>query len=159
MWWMASRISFPAINDLVNGLCNRHVDINSWSSSWATLVVRFASIMYLCYQRYLPIFATSEHLQLAVREVNRSSVAIKCTDPRQTAIGQWASSSLTPKGAWFRRRPTTDTGVVTITKTVQGSSSDHWYSSRLQQFPLDNICIGIEEVVIAKKFLNIACCF
>ena len=109
-------------------------------------------------------FATSESIPSSpVAGMDRSSGNDQITNPRQTAIGQWASSELNAKACDFSETARDDGcfSIVPITKTVQGSSSDRddiFQGS--SSFHSDNICIGIEaEVVIAKEFLNITCSF
>ena len=154
---------FSFIDDLVNGLCNRHVDIQFLGQLVGDFGRRdpfndHAHVGFDVFQ----FFATSESIPSSpVTGVNRSSGNDQVTDPRQTAIGQWASSELNAKARDFSETARDDGcfGIVTITKTVQGPSSD---SDDILQgsssFHSDDICIGIQaEVVIAKEFLNIAC--
>ena len=109
-------------------------------------------------------FATSKSIPSSpVAGMYRSTGNDQVTDPRQTAIGQGASSEFNAKARDFSETARDDGcfGIVTITKTVQGPSSD---SDDILQgsssFHSDDICIGIEaEVVIAKEFLNITCSF
>ncbi len=72
-------------------------------------------------------------------------------DPRQTAIGQWAGSSLTP-GAWFNLRPRVMmAALVSIARPCKAPAPTAMIFFKA---PAVSICIGIEAEVIAKRVLE-----